>query len=197
MEFSKFPKIPRLGKDGAVYTEKIDGSNGQVYIDLVPDDPSFDFEGHNLVVKDDVRYIVKAGSRNRFIAPGDDNFGFASWVSDNADKLVDLGVGRHFGEWWGSGIQRRYGQDRKYFSLFNVGRWNKDNLPEVEGLSVVPILYKGPFSLDAVDTTMQSLKDGGSVAAPGFNNPEGIIVFYEGYLFKATFDNPEGKWAAK
>lgn len=194
MDFQSFQKIPRLDKV-STFTEKLDGTNGQIYVDLVPDVPDFDPEGHILVVKDGVKYIIKAGSRNRYITVGDDNYGFARWVSDNANKLVDLGVGRHFGEWWGNGIGRRYGLERKYFSLFNAGRWSKENIPEVEGLTVVPILYQGPLSLEAVDSTMESLRENGSVAAPGWMKPEGIVIFYEGYLFKDTFDMRKGKWA--
>ena len=38
-------------------------------------------------------------------------------------SMTFLVPGRHFGEWWGSGIQRGYGLDEKTFSLFNAYRW--------------------------------------------------------------------------
>src|SRR5678815_2758188 len=101
--FEAFESIPRISR-ACVISEKIDGTNAQVYI---PDDSSY----------------VLAGSRNRWITPEDDNYGFATWVRDNATELLKLGPGRHFGEWWGAGIQRRYGLTEKRWSLFNSGRW--------------------------------------------------------------------------
>ncbi|MBZ9973538.1 RNA ligase family protein [Mesorhizobium sp. BR1-1-12] len=152
-EFIPFPKIPRL-KRGCVITEKIDGTNAQV---VVGEDGT-----------------VRAGSRNRWITPEDDNFGFARWVAEHADGLRELGPGQHFGEWWGLGIQRGYGLHERRFSLFNAGRWSGER-PVCCG--VVPVLYAGDFSTEAVDETMRNLKATGSYAAPGFFSPEGIIVY--------------------
>jgi hypothetical protein len=72
--------------------------------------------------------MMLAGSRSQYITPERDNHGFARWVQDDADELWALGEGRHFGEWWGSGIQRGYGLQKgeKRFSLFNVARWADD-----------------------------------------------------------------------
>ena len=120
--FVGFPKLTRLSK-GAIITEKLDGTNAQILI--MPDG------------------LVVAGSRNRYLTVDDDNFGFAKWVKANEEELrAGLGVGRHFGEWWGLGIQRGYGLQEKRFS---------------------------------------------SVASPGFMNPEGVVVFAGGALFKKTF----------
>src|SRR5580692_3598930 len=117
--FEPFPSIKRLAK-GCVVSEKLDGSNGQVRI-----------------LEDGT---VLAGSRNRFITPEDDNYGFARWVKDHEDELrTGLGIGIHYGEWWGSGIQRRYGLKEKRFSLFNSGRWTDDVRPAC--CHVVPVLY--------------------------------------------------------
>ncbi|MCJ7726507.1 MAG: hypothetical protein MUP76_09000, partial [Acidimicrobiia bacterium] len=50
---------------------------------------------------------------SRWITPEVDNYGFARWVKDHEEELrTGLGAGLHFGEWWGQGIQRRYGQGR-------------------------------------------------------------------------------------
>lgn len=168
IDFQAFPKIPRLSKD-IIVTEKLDGTNAQVYI------------------SEDLS-VIKAGSRNRWITPDNDNFGFAGWVHSNEEWLKKvLGPGRHFGEWWGQGIQRRYGLEEKRFSLFNAGRWQ--HVPP--GLYVVPILYDGPFSEEAIQECMSRLKADGSVAAPGFMDPEGVIVYHKaaGTLFKKTFDD--------
>jgi hypothetical protein len=175
MEFTEFPKMARLSRD-AIITEKIDGTNAQVFIS--PD-------GQQLL----------AGSRTRWITPQDDNFGFATWVDAHRDELLTLGPGRHFGEWWGQGIQRKYGLAEKRFSLFNVQRWAlhgtelqriqtadpriekwQDVLPACCGL--VPVLYRGVFDTTAVDRAVETLRLTGSVAAPGFMNPEGIVVFH-------------------
>lgn len=78
MEFAEFPKIARLSRE-IIVTEKVDGTNAQVFIGE---------EGTVLV-----------GSRNRWITPKDDNFGFAAWVEANKDAILKLGPGRHFGEW--------------------------------------------------------------------------------------------------
>lgn len=169
--FEAFQKIPRLKRD-CVITEKIDGTNAQVFID---DD------GH-----------IFAGSRTRWITPADDNFGFARWVDENADELLKLGPGHHYGEWWGSGIQRRYGMTEKVFSLFNVGRWaDASLLPSC--CRLVPVLFEGPFSSGAVDMAVEGLRGMGSQAAPGFMNPEGVIVYLPAArnLFKVTLDKDE------
>jgi hypothetical protein len=179
--FEEFSKIARLSRD-CVVTEKIDGTNAQVY---VGEDGS-----------------VLAGSRNRWLTVADDNFGFARWVAEHEQELRDgLGVGRHFGEWWGSGIQRRYGLDQKRFSLFNVARWVDDphvQLTEKQAYvppccHVVPILYAGPFDTARIEATLTLLGATGSKAAPGFANPEGIVIWHEAarQLFKKTLVKDE------
>lgn len=180
-EFVGFPKIARLNRD-IVVSEKLDGTNAQVEI---AEDGS-----------------IRAGSRNRYITPEMDNHGFAGWVRDNQDDLRRLGVGKHYGEWWGSGIQSGYGlpQGEKRFSLFNIGRWGDDVINLEDGLparpaccGVVPTLYRGPFSEQAIKDALSRLATEGSVAAPGFMRPEGVIVFHtaSGTLFKVTIHGDE------
>lgn len=169
-EFVPFPKIARLNR-GCVITEKIDGTNSSV---TVPED-----DGPILV-----------GSRNRFITPEDDNFGFARYVAEHEDTFRQLGPGRHFGEWWGAGIGRRYGLDHKRFSLFNTNRWNATTAPE--GLFVVPVLYEGLFNSWDIWKAMDDIQFGGSQAAD-FKQPEGIVVWHEAArcYFKATLDKDD------
>jgi len=166
----EFPKISRLNRE-IICTEKIDGSNAQVYID-------------------DTGERIYAGSRTRWVQPGDDNFGFAAWVNKNEDELLKLGPGSHFGEWWGAGVgsARSYGLKEKRFSLFNVKRWSNDSKPAC--CHVVPILHEGLFAETSFHDIMNQLEVGGSVAAPGFMKPEGIVVFHthSGALFKMTLD---------
>ena len=149
--FQSWPKIPRL-RSPCIITEKIDGTNGQIYI-MDPDDP--DITESDLDAADNLlnkakairvgEYTLMTFSRNRLIWPQSDNFQFARWAFDNSQALVSLlGPGRHFGEWWGNGIQRGYGKKEKIFSLFNTRRW-KDMLPlfDEEGsvnITCVPVL---------------------------------------------------------
>lgn len=171
--FEEFPKIARLNR-ACVISEKIDGTNGQV------------------IVTEDGQ--VRAGSRSRLITVLDDNFGFAAWVSENRDELRRLGPGRHFGEWWGSGIQRRYGLTGgdKRFSLFNAERW-RDDVLRPACCHVVPVLYEGLFSTDAVKACLEDLAQNGSKASPGFMKPEGVIVWHTAARvgFKVTLERDE------
>ena len=170
VEFTGFPKISRLSRD-MIVTEKIDGTNAQIYID------------------EDGKLL--AGSRKRWIEPGDDNYGFAAWVQEHRDELLELGPGRHFGEWWGKGIQRGYGLEEKRFSLFNVSRWAGEECPAC--CHVVPILCWGDFNLNMIEVELDSLEKRGSVAAPGFMNPEGVVIYHVAgnVLFKKTIKNDE------
>lgn len=169
-EFLEFPKMARWSRE-VIVTEKIDGTNAQI---CIGEDGS-----------------IKVGSRTRWITPDNDNFGFAGWVESNKDALLSLGPGRHFGEWWGSGIQRGYGQSCKKLSLFNTSRWNEDNLPPCVG--VVPVLYQGPMDGLVVEEILDRLRTGGSVAAPGFMRPEGIVIYHVagGVGFKKTLEKDE------
>lgn len=175
--FVPFPKMARLRRDILV-TEKIDGTNAQIVI--VPRGTYADGNLFGKPVADCGAYWIYAGSRNRWVTQEDDNFGFAGWVQDNKEELVKLGQGRHFGEWWGRGIQRGYGIQHRRFSLFNVSRWSHPDsiksLPEC--CDIVPLLYSGPFSTEATDSALRCLEVAGSRAAPGFMNPEGIAVWH-------------------
>lgn len=201
IEFQEFGKIARLKRE-IVITEKIDGTNAQVAILPVPV-----YEGLHITDPETDRLClgtldvpgggihgIFAGSRNRWITPENDNFGFARWVKEHAAELGALGPGRHYGEWWGAGIQRRYGLTEKRFSLFNVHRWGDDR-PEC--CHVVPLLLRGGEDA-SVDDAMQYLRDEGSAAAPGFMQPEGVVVFHSAsrQLYKVTFENDSGKWSA-
>lgn len=189
--FQPFPKIARLSRD-CVVTEKIDGTNAQILIvESTPVDGDTTPYLGNFEVNGAFRWIA-AGSRNRWLVLGDDNYGFAKWVYENAEQLVHLGPGRHFGEWWGAGIQRRYGLTEKRFSLFNVDRWGSAVL-RPSCCSVVPIIYQGEFDTDNIQWELDGLRANGSVAAPGFMDPEGIVIWHEAarVMFKKTIKDDE------
>lgn len=178
-EFTSWPKTHRLFRN-VVITEKIDGTNAGIH---------FSEDGQ-----------VAAQSRNRLITPKSDNYGFAGWVYSNSEELFTLlGPGLHFGEWWGQGIQRRYGMETKAFSLFNTDRLSElEDSVNVGGVPVgiVPVLYRGPFSESAITSHLRELSRG-SYAAPFFKNPEGICIYHTQTrsVFKVTLDNNDaGKW---
>ena len=200
IEFKSFGKTPRLFRD-IVITEKIDGTNAAVgilnlndYHGPYPMDTQSATEVYFDAGEDFQRgYLVYAQSRTRLIHPGMDNHGFAKWVWDNAENLVnDLGEGLHFGEWWGSGINRGYGlpKGEKRLSLFNTHRW-ADKEFATPNLSVVPVLYTGPFSTVSVLVRLGLLRMNGSVAAPGYDRPEGVVIYHHAAnsLFKVTLEN--------
>lgn len=170
IEFKSFPSISRLSRD-IVITEKLDGTNASI---LITDDGDF-----------------YTGSRTRWITSHHDNHGFSCWANNNKNELLKLGVGHHFGEWWGEGIQRGYNIKEKRFSLFNVHRWNEEIPPSC--CHVVPVLYNGDFDTHVIDTILKDLEKGGSAASPGFMNPEGIVVFHKHSktLFKKTIKNDD------
>jgi hypothetical protein len=172
--FTPFPKMARLQRE-VIITEKIDGTNAQIFI------------------TDDGRMLT--GSRNRWITPEDDHYDFAKWARDNKDELMQLGPGSHFGEWWGQGIQRNYGLDERRFSLFNVSRWclhgetpqpiptgdprivkMQDVLPAC--CHLVPVLRRGINITTMAESALYELRQRGSVAAPGYKFPEGIVIFH-------------------
>lgn len=215
--FVAFPKIGRWSNNKIAVTEKIDGTNG--VIDIRWEDPGVDSTALAAWGSDEVEalgieppsepslvLVLRAGSRNRWITTGADNYGFAKWVLANRMELVRLGPGTHYGEWWGNGIQRGYGlaPGDKRFYLFNVGRWvghpdtfgvydRGDTRPDktiimAPGLGVVPTLYYGPMR-DAsgacmIEQTGKRLQFSGSEASPGFKGhdkagPEGVMVYFE------------------
>jgi hypothetical protein len=194
VEFQPWPKTARLFRD-VVITEKIDGTTAAVRIearDLEGQlDLGFDpesFMGHTTI--DGTTYSFGAQSRKRLITPADDNFGFARWVLDNADALLyDLGPGTHFGEWWGASIRRGYGLDHRRFSLFNTAKWQHADFTTAR-LDVVPVLYHDTFDPDEIQFALECLKTHGSVAAPGFDRPEGVCVFHtqSRQVYKVTLD---------
>lgn len=172
-DFIEFPKMPRLRRE-CIITEKIDGTNACIRI------------------TEDGQFLV--GSRTRWITPNDDNYGFAKWAESHRDELITLGIGTHFGEWWGSGCQRGYGlkNGEKRWSLFNVARWCLANQepqristadPRIEKYQerlpvcchLVPVLFRGLFDTARVDEALNELRTNGSKASPGFMKPEGVV----------------------
>lgn len=174
IEFEPWPKTARLFRDGVI-TEKIDGTNACV---------GFTDGG-----------VMFCQSRKRLITPDMDNHGFAKWCHGNYETLwADLGPGRHFGEWWGAGIQRGYwrqGTDRT-FSLFNLDKWYGAAFA-TPSLSTVPLLYRGTFDTEVIRLIAALLADSGSAASPRYPYPEGICIYHTASrtVYKYTLDGDD------
>lgn len=207
IDFKEFPKMSRLSRE-MIITEKIDGTNASIFIQNRDLEPLVDDSNGNMVNIPDPHilsvvngYTIRAGSRTRWITPSDDNYGFGRWVYENREELIKLEEGHHFGEWWGNGIQRSYGlpKGEKRFSLFNVSRWKIDSYKEAgfqappRCCHIVPILYQGMFNTDVAQEITNQLAANGSYAAPGFKNPEGIVVWHTAgnFGFKKTIHKDE------
>src|SRR3990167_8465507 len=191
-DFVEFKKIPRLSRECCV-TEKIDGTNGVIYIG------------------EDGEFL--AGSRSRWMGEHTDNHNFWHWAMDNKADLLKLGPGYHYGERWGSGIDRGYGlpKGEKRFSLFNVVRWclateepglisvdpktkeekYQQRLPEC--CLLVPVLWTGMFDTTLIEGVLTTLKATGSKASPGFMDTEGIVIYHKagGVMFKKTIERDD------
>ena len=183
-EFAPFPKIPRLYRD-IVVTEKLDGTNASIY---------FDESGPDSML---------VGSRTRWITPENDNYGFAAWAGPRRESLFALlGPGHHFGEWYGVSINRGYGLHERRLALFNARRWAgvkgellSKGIPHLENVECVPRLYEGAWSPGAVEDAAVYLNLRGSIAVPGYMEPEGVIVYHKAanQLFKYTLDGDAAK----
>jgi hypothetical protein len=164
-------------------TEKIDGSNAAIRIRLYEPTEDASLAIPEMAIGESGNaYNVWVQSRSRFLLPTkeQDNFGFAAWVLKNMNTLVStLGLGDHYGEWWGGKIQRGYGLSERRFSLFNAQRWMESIHPTEDrlniGLYTVPMLYTGPYDGAKIQEVKQDLIDNGSRAVPGFRS-EGMVV---------------------
>lgn len=191
-EFVRWSKIPRWHKPWLL-TEKIDGTNAHIAVEEVGDDYA-PGDGVTLVQHHDTTYAVRAASRNRWLAPGsDDNFGFAAWVAKHADQLAHLGIGRHYGEWYGQGIQRTYQLPYRRWALFDP-RWAEE-LPSClpDEVHAVPVIARcdGPDLSAKIAFCLDYLDRVGSHAAPG-RRPEGVVAHStadRSVRFKAILDD--------
>jgi hypothetical protein len=170
--FKAWPKIPRVENRKEFYTEKIDGTNSCIIILECAEYQKYVQPPIGRVYHEGKTYSIWTQSRNRLITPNDDNYGFSKWVYNNLINLLDLGEGYHYGEWWGNGIQRGYGLNHKRFSLFNTKRWGEHNPNTPECCNVVPTIHA-----NSVEEAKLQLITKGSIAVPGYMNPEGVIVY--------------------
>jgi hypothetical protein len=193
--FRSFSSIPRWSK-GVAVSEKIDGTNAQIHI-VQYGDEEFDFDGHAwlAIAKNFERdqYMLVA-SRNKYIMLDQDNQGFGNWCLANVAELWKLGPGRHYGEWAGPGIQKNpLNLEEKRLFMFNP-KWVDQGPSCVE---IAPVLAECMDAGD-IDQLMADLKRNGTQVEGGKGQAEGVVIYHHGSgkLYKATYDNPEGKWNA-
>lgn len=180
IDFIGFPKIPRWNRD-VIITEKIDGTNAGIYFaeNMAP-----------ILCNSGREVPFLCASRSRWIFPENDNHGFAKWAfSQDLDEWKRLGPGMHHGEWWGKGIQRGYGLQERRFSLFNTSRWSKGTSPR--HCHVVPVLWEG--EVEDPNDMIWILRRTGSLAAPGYMKPEGVVIFHtaSNHSYKITLENDD------
>lgn len=177
-DFESFPDIKKLGKAALFITQKIHGTNAQIYI-FQQEDGTLD---------------LACGKRSSWCVPGKDNFGFAEMVYANKQEFIEkLGPGRHYGEWAGPGINSGEGLKKKTFVLFDHWRYPVER-PLPPHTVVVPVLYEGPFDMSKVEESMNDLRVNGSKLVPGFMAPEGVVVRIKGERYKVVFQDEEAKW---
>lgn len=179
LEFKAYKKIPRQANMQMTITQKIHGTNAQIYV--------FEDEAG--------KFDLRCGSRNRWLFPDDDNFGFATFVHKHKDEFIEkLGLGTHYGEWAGPGINSGEGLKEKTFVLFE---WYKfpEEAPLPPNTVLVPVLYQGKLDTNKIDEVMAELKANGSKLAPGFMGVEGVVVdFGNGQKMKNVFLDEETEW---
>jgi hypothetical protein len=166
-EFKEWAKIPRLNGEIFTITEKLDGTNGQIYIH---EDGQID-----------------VGSRSRWCNASklDDHFGFYKWIQERKQEIFDvLGPGRYYGEFIGSGIERKYGfsNGEKRFYLFNITLEEKVAPLNILGIYTVPDLTRDVIDFihfqhltQHIEFSLASLRKLGS-RINDYPYPEGIII---------------------
>lgn len=177
LQFKPFESIDQIGKVFMDITQKIHGTNAQIYI-----------------YEEDGEKHLLCGSRTRWITPESDNYGFAAFVYANKQEFIEkLGLGQHFGEWAGPGINSGEGLAERTFVLFEHRKFPPER-PLPPRTVVVPVLYKGALTIEAINVAMDDLKTNGSKLCPGFMRPEGVVVSIAGNRYKKVFKAEETKW---
>lgn len=197
--------MPKIGRRPLTMyiTEKLDGTNASIHIFHKDDTP----DAIPLLTSIVGDYCIFTASRKRWIAPNreghnNDNMGFAKWVKNNAEEIVKLGIGTHFGEWVGPGVQKNpHELDEKRFYLFNHYRWVevqraticKETTAFPMCVDIVPWMVDGLYTQEGIDAAMLKLKERGSLIG---GKPEGIMVYIPeaDHYQKVTFEHSKGKW---
>src|SRR5690242_9266910 len=86
VEFKAFEKINRINKVEMQITQKIHGTNAQVFI--IKHETVDPTNLGDLIEVDGSYYELRCGSRTRWIYPGDDNYGFAAFVHQHKEEFI-------------------------------------------------------------------------------------------------------------
>lgn len=177
--FEKYPKITN-GNDGphafdgmdVIVTEKLHGSNQRVGLVLEGDKLKYVVGSHNCAKDPDGQGLYSRTAREYL--PEEKLRAFLNFFGDDIRNLII------FGEVYGSGVQDlTYGckpgeQRLRIFDVLLNGRylsWDETvRIADHLGLVPVPVLYRGPYSLE---TTLK-LRDG--VSTLGNHVREGVVV---------------------
>lgn len=180
IEFKAYPKTQRFFNESITISEKIDGTNGVLYVDHA---------SRTVLAGSRSRWLVDDGTRSW------DNHGFGTWVKENEEKLLNLPEGFHYGEWYGRGINRNYGLKDRRFMLFNLERYvnlfNELDLPTaLEPETVIAFLTGDEDLHDQLKCIRESLQENGSLHVPGFMKTEGIILRFRlsAKVYKEVWD---------
>lgn len=188
VEFKEFAKIPRGQGEGMTITEKIDGTNACVIVEISDD-------GAPHVIGAQSRSQLMAHNNDGTLTKYTDNYGFAEWVIKNQDELSLLGEGYHYGEWAGNGIQKNHHNiEGKKFFLFNSERWRDGREPRPNCCECVKVLFEGEAKRENIAAAMDKLWE--DAKTEGYH-PEGVVIWYHKTrrYEKVTFENANGKWA--
>lgn len=192
--FKPYGKTQRLENLHCTITEKLDGTNGQIINQ--PDGTVVACSRNRVLVRIEVDPLFGAWTKAEWDKPGkgQDNYGFGQWAIENAFELRKLGNGAHVGEWCGRGIGRGYGASERFFVLFDTDRYERshaENLPAC--VKLAPVLYRGPFTQDALDTCTTDMELYDSAFFPDYEGKaEGFVVRFLGQVAKVVLDKPKG-----
>jgi hypothetical protein len=206
IEFQPNPKMPRLFRD-VICSEKIDGTSSCVIVQpdgtvqagsknrlLTLEQDNFGFCAFVKAHEDELRGLGVGLHRGEFWGSG-----------------INRGYGckngeRHFSLFNVSRFNRQVWEENEAARVAREAEMAKRRsqpmvipgpclfTPPPACCEVVPVLSRGIFSTTCVNDCLDRLKRQGSVAMPGYDNPEGLVLFMEssGHLYKVTLEN-DGK----
>jgi hypothetical protein len=213
IEFQPNPKVPRLFRS-ALISEKIDGTSSCV---IVQPDGTVQAGSKNrlLTLEQDnfgfCAWVKQHEDELRALGTG---LHRGEWWGSGIQRAYGLKNGeRHFSLFNVSRWNRQIWEENEDARVLHevrliagakrrAGEWPEGQLPQVTRrefvppppcCEVVPVLSRGVFSSTCVNDCLSRLEGQGSVAMPGYDRPEGVVVFHEasGTFFKVTLENDE------
>ena len=139
-------------------SEKIDGTNAQVFV--VAEDRGRRQPGRGLggSLRKRTTSVSRRGSPIMLTS-----------CASSAQDVISA-------EWYGRGIQRRYGLQDRRFALFNSCTDGPRSARRAA--AIVPVLTTRTMGADVVSECLETLRSGGSLARSGFHAPGGIVIYH-------------------